>query len=435
MRKFGKYEKMPDGTKSKQPAVKSALLQTYFTSLICLVLCVTMFFGTTFAWFTSEVTNSGNEIYIGTLDVDLVKQNKDNTWTSLNSEAGSTTKLFDKGIYWEPGYTALETVKVKDQGDLAFRYEMTFAKGSEVDDAAAAWFDVWCYHNPQNEIPEPENYAQITEANGWTYVGSLADVLSGKAVFKGEMDKEAVAANEEHIYTIALHMNGEKVTEDQQDDLIALMGKKISLNVKLVATQLSSEQDAFDDTYDSDKVTAKVTNLGAKAITYNAWIGQDVYEMTLNTAYQFEPIETSAEVQDSPYKDYVADFVVYADKDVPANSVALAGYYRLFCEDYNDGHWVAMQSGEAIPAGYEVSLIRGGWKITYDLLCELGHDGIGFRCGIANFDDSNIGTTVTVELRLYELDAEGNETGEYIVCNRVKHTFQTTTADPVPHNP
>ena len=54
MRKFGKYEKMPDGTKAKQPAAKSVLLQTYFTSLICMVLCVAMFFGTTFAWFTSD---------------------------------------------------------------------------------------------------------------------------------------------------------------------------------------------------------------------------------------------------------------------------------------------------------------------------------------------------------------------------------------------
>ena len=29
--------------------------------MLCMVLCVTMFFGTSYAWFTSEVNNEGNE--------------------------------------------------------------------------------------------------------------------------------------------------------------------------------------------------------------------------------------------------------------------------------------------------------------------------------------------------------------------------------------
>ena len=402
MRKFGKYEKTPDGTKAKQPAVKSALLQTYFTSLICLVLCVTMFFGTTFAWFTREVTNSGNEIYIGTLDVDLLKQNKDNTWTSLNSEAGSTTKLFDKGIYWEPGYTALETVKVKDQGDLAFRYEMTFAKGSEVDDAAAAWFDVWCYHNPQNEIPEPENYAQITAANGWKKVGTLADVLSGKAVFKGEMDKEAVAANEEHIYTIALHMNGEKVTEDQQDDLIALMGKKISLNVKLVATQLSSEQDAFDNQYDAN---AKVPTIAPvkEAISFTAFDifddgnGDTTHNITMNT-YKF----VAADFQDAypveEYSDWTCDFFVSSDAGVK-DGLILVGNYGTY-------GWLGFhvpESDEPYPPTGLLGIVSSGGESnwTYEAIC---NDVVIFSCGIHDSLNLNQGVEVTVDLRMTRPD-------------------------------
>ena len=414
MRKYGKYEKRPEG--------KSILLQTYLTSLLCMVLCVSMFFGTTFAWFTSEVENKENEIYIGILDVALSKLNDDGSWTDFEEKPDE--KLFDKGIHWEPGYTALETVKIADKGDLAFRYTMTFAKGSEVDESAAKWFDVWCYHDSQNTVPAPENYVQITEDNGWEKIGSLADVLAGKAVFQGDMTKESVAADEARVYTIALHMNGEKATANQQKDLNSLMGKSISLNVRLVATQLSSEQDAFDATYDSEKVTARVTNLGKKKISYSTWIGEPTYEMTLDVAYKFEPVESYEEVQDSPFKNYIADFVVSADKEVKANTIALAGYYRLFCEDYNDNRWIAMQSGEDVPAGYEISLIKGAWEIPYELLCQLGNDGIGFQCGVANLDESNIGTTITVELRLYEVDAEGKETGKFIVANRVKHTFQ-----------
>ena len=123
MRKYGKYETRPEGTTEKQPKAKSMLLQTYLTSLLCMVLCVTMFFGTSYAWFTSEVNNTNNEIYIGTLDVELEKQVGEE-WKSLSelTDGVNTKKLFDSNSCWEPGYTALETIKVVNECDLAFMY-------------------------------------------------------------------------------------------------------------------------------------------------------------------------------------------------------------------------------------------------------------------------------------------------------------------------
>ena len=239
MRKYGKYEKMPDGTRAKQPTAKNVLLQTYFTSLLCMILCVTMFFGTTFAWFTSEVKNVGNEIYIGTLDVGLYKGTTD------LSVVGN---LFDKDIRWEPGYTSLETIQVVNEGNLAFDYRLTFTDGQvdgktdETLQKAAEWFDVWVYHNDANEIPAPKNYMEIIdEDSGWLPMGTLAEVLDGKTVCKGKMHKEDVAVKGfAHTYTIALHMKGETVEGSKQEVLNALMGQKISLNVKLIATQMSS---------------------------------------------------------------------------------------------------------------------------------------------------------------------------------------------------
>ena len=67
MKKTGKFEKAPEAAPAKPPKVKNLLLQTYFTSLACMILCVSMFFGTSYAWFSSEVTNTTNEIYAGTL--------------------------------------------------------------------------------------------------------------------------------------------------------------------------------------------------------------------------------------------------------------------------------------------------------------------------------------------------------------------------------
>lgn len=272
MNKDGKYEKMPDGTRAKQPPAKSVLLQTYFTSLLCLVLCVTMFFGTSYAWFTSEVNNTANEIYIGTLDVGLFKENGTEDPDNL---AGSDKKLFDASIRWEPGYTALETIKVVNKGDLAFQYVLSFTDGSLAEgsrlslESVAKWFDVWVYDHRANEeeqgvVPAPNSYEALTAENsGWVHADSLDKLLAGKAVLDGTMvtvrqddiadgpttlnaTNDVVATEDK--YTIALHM--------KEDANSSVIGQKISLNVKLVAYQMASETDSFEnENYDSN-VTA-----------------------------------------------------------------------------------------------------------------------------------------------------------------------------------
>ena len=251
MRKYGKYERMPDGSRAKQPEVKGVLLQTYFTSLIGLLVCVTMFFGTTYAWFTSEVTNTGNEIYIGTLDVELEKKNGE-AWESLSAMTNgvNTAKLYTNNVFWEPGYTSLETLRVTDKGNLAFDYKLTFTDGKLDGDAAGAWmdaakwFDVWVYRTEDDQIPAPADYEAITAPDsGWVYAGTLAEVLAGKSVFEGTMETADVLDKDTaHIYTVALHMNGETVADAEKDQLNALMGKKLELSVKLIASQRSAGQ-------------------------------------------------------------------------------------------------------------------------------------------------------------------------------------------------
>lgn len=246
MKKYGKYEKRPEGVPEKQPKVKSMLLQTYFTSLLCLVLCVTMFFGTSYAWFTSEVTNEGNEIYIGTLDVDLLLGDK-----SLKDD--TSIKVFDDKIRWEPGYTALRTLTVQNKGDLAFRYALKFIIEDNADSSelmkVAGLFDVWVYKGTYTKEPD-DTFAVMTTKEGWKPVGTLAEVLEGKAVFEGSMSKDQVMNESQtkldtkQSYTIALHM--------QENASADVMGKKIGLNVKLTAYQMSSEQDDFGNGgYDS----------------------------------------------------------------------------------------------------------------------------------------------------------------------------------------
>ena len=303
MKKYGKYETVPVSAAQKKAAQKSVMLQTYFTSLLCLVLCVVMFFGTTYAWFTSEVNNVNNEIYIGILDVEMEKALEAGKWASLSEvdvKGNNKTNLFDRNIRWEPGYTTLETIRIVNKGDLAFRYTLAFTDGKFADKTNAAlqddaWkevakhFDVWVYDHGANKnaAPTATSYDQIiSNGSGWMSAGSLVDVLSGKAVFSGEMkevrkpapqETTAAAATEttateatepvnpgttdgiaaEHTYTIALHM--------KEDADTSVMGHKITMNVKLIAYQMTQEADDFGNQYDKMAATAEELNEALKA--------------------------------------------------------------------------------------------------------------------------------------------------------------------------
>lgn len=460
MRKYGKYEKMPDGTRAKQPAAKKFLLQTYLTSLLCMVLCVAMFFGTTYAWFTSEVTNKANEIYVGTLDVGLYKM-KDGSPVSLVSSE-SEEKLFDGNIRWEPGYTAMETIKITngEDGDLSFRYALTFKNGmingQSVEDneeakallrKVAENFVVYVHPGDYAQGEEaPQSFADIKKIaeddtleeteKAWRLVrmgkdpATLADILEkGFPVLSGNMEN----LDAEDTYIIALHMletAGEGADEEESIRLSEeLMGQQISLNVKLTAYQRTHEQDAFGAGYD---LQAHVTELGELPITYREFSSwqQDYFEETiLDTAYQFQPVESAEEVKSSPYKKFIADFVVWADKKVEANSMALAGYYDLWCSMIDD-HWIALQADFDVQPEEEIHLVKGLWPVSYKDLCDYGNDGIGFLCGAKDLTGENAGTTITVELRLYEVDANDDETGNYIVAGRYDYTFPEKSTAP-----
>lgn len=254
MKKYGKYE--------KRPKMKNILLQTYFTSLLCMVLCVMMFFGTSYAWFTSEVNNVGNEIHIGILDVDLLLD-------GTNLKDNKNVKVFDNTIFWEPGYTALRKLSVLDEGNLAFNYELILTSGNALDkediktdlETVAKYFFVYV-HAGDYAVDEakPTSFKDIKESDKWApvmhkgAVATLADILDPAndiAIAQGDSTD-----NNSDTYIIALHMD-----EHAGSDI---MGHQINMNVKLVAYQKGSEQDGFNNSqYDNVAFVATVTELQA----------------------------------------------------------------------------------------------------------------------------------------------------------------------------
>ena len=121
-------------------------------SIITLLFCLATFVGTTFAWFTDSVTSANNIIKAGNLDVEMY-------WaTSLTSEWKNVetddTPMFNNDR-WEPGYTEVRYVKIKNAGSLAFKYSLAVIPNGKVG-ALADVIDVYHVVNPTTDLtPQP----------------------------------------------------------------------------------------------------------------------------------------------------------------------------------------------------------------------------------------------------------------------------------------
>lgn len=163
-------------------------------------------------------------------------------------------------------------------------------------------------------------------------------------------------------------------------------------------------------------------------VTATAGMGGAASVMDLDCQFIFETTETKESAAAGSYAYWHADFVVSADRDVAADSIALAGYYSAYCDGYNNGNWVALINEDApIAAGQEIRLLElllDGGSMNYQELCEWVPR---FDCGAADLDGSNAGMTLTVELRLYEVIENGAstaaETGDFVTIGIYTHTF------------
>lgn len=257
MRKVGKYEKMR----------RNALLSSYITSILCLVLCVTMFFGTTAAWFTDTTTSQQNQIYVGTLSVDLKHATYKGGVLEAVQAVTTNEPVLNPNIKWEPGYTEVKMFEVSEgtENDLAFSYQLgierEFGENETAQKTIAENITVWQYvGNDAATYELPTDFATMTLDNEdeWVLVGTLKQVIDDHVpVFSGKMTATEVTGAEDakKNHLIALHMDQNydgAITKDGNGNITSsVQGQTLNnLTIKLVATQLPSEQDAFGDTYD-----------------------------------------------------------------------------------------------------------------------------------------------------------------------------------------
>ena len=107
-------------------------------------LCIVLLIGTTFAWFTDTASTGVNKIQAGKLDVELEYSTDMADWQTVTSQ----TKLFEDNILWEPGKTEVVYLRVKNNGNLALKYQMAVnpnlscTKGTNVNGES---YKIWDY--------------------------------------------------------------------------------------------------------------------------------------------------------------------------------------------------------------------------------------------------------------------------------------------------
>ena len=232
----------------KAGGTKRALL----TSVLALVLSLAMLAGTTFAWFTDTASTGVNRIVSGNLDVGLqywgVDENGQKTWlTAENSE-----DLFDKNALWEPGYTQIVYLKVKNNGNLALTYAMQITPVHETVGV-----------NVDGEEFKLSDYIKF----GWTPFTVDGD---GTPV---ALDREAAqtGVGDGAQLGTTLHRKAAEPMKASAEELVALVAwmpenvgneanystvqPTIELSLKVLATQAAVESDSFDNSYDEDAAT------------------------------------------------------------------------------------------------------------------------------------------------------------------------------------
>lgn len=425
---------------------KKSTKSKLISSLLLLTLCVTMFAGSTYAWFTDEVVSAGNKIQAGTLDIELYQ--KADTMTEdqkagLTEEDGymniskSTKPIFDYTL-WEPGYTDVNILKVKNAGTLALKWSADLiASGSVLDlvDTSKVKLsdviDVYVTTDPAEVSATPSDFNTIKA--DWEKYGTLTEYILNVSNLTEGLQLEA---NQEAVLGIALHMQEEAGNEYQGLDLGG------TFDILIHADQLAFEKDSFGPNYDKD--AADVPYAGVAQVTpkpewtiFNMPLVNDPYfddEITLEVAYSFQATDLLDEVTyDHPYGHWHADFVVSFDKDVKAGDIALAG-------NYGEYGWLGFQTPKDLAAGEKIRLLDyarqelniGDNDTFYIDYYELCNGVIQFMCGADNIKGIHSGTTVTVELNLYEVkdkaDSAHNswneETGKSITAGTYTYTFQ-----------
>lgn len=241
------------------------------TSGLALLLCVAMLIGTTFAWFTDSITNSGNKIQSGTLDIGAkayavgeggttvtiegVNGNRPITFSQKGADLENSEDPIIHDSLWEPGKSSAKLLEVTNKGSLAAKVKLAF----QVTDGGlqdALWFDF---------VQVGEN-GNVTGTFTKRPMNQLATVADGVEV--------SLSANNSVRFVLVYGMYETAGNEYQ--------GKTFTADVIINATQLSEETDGFGNADYDKNATYPVSDITGFEDALNQAQDGDTIQLTGN---------------------------------------------------------------------------------------------------------------------------------------------------------
>lgn len=213
--------------------------KSMYTAGFALLVCIALLMGTTFAWFTDSISNKGNKIQAGNMDITATYQDVDMSNSSgsigyiipgfdkvdgekiifsdvTNDLEGETNPIIDEKL-WEPGKSSAKLMTVNNNGSLAAKIKLDFnvTDGGLKD---ALWFD----------------FVQVKDGK---VTGTFMERPMSQIETYVEHIELPLSANENVQFILLYGMKEEAGNEYQSDTFNA--------DVTILATQLNSEKDGF----------------------------------------------------------------------------------------------------------------------------------------------------------------------------------------------
>ena len=263
---------------TKTRSTKSALT----SSVIALFLCFAMLLGTTFAWFTDSVTSANNIIQSGNLDIVLEYYDAETKkWKDVDGSA----EILKKEALWEPSYTDVVYLRFENAGSLDLKYQLgvniiSEKEGTNVDGKKFKLSD-YIYFGVAENV-DGENGAYENREDAQNAVKSVETILSKGYAKTGKL--EADSGYQYLAMVVYMPTTVGNVANHNGADI-----PQIDLGINILATQVDSESDSFNNTYDADaavdSIEKAVEMMHANKDVYLIGVNEPNAVLTIPAAY------------------------------------------------------------------------------------------------------------------------------------------------------
>lgn len=249
--------------------------------VISLILSCAMLFGTTYAWFADTISSSDNRILTGNLDIDLLMyKTSQGDYVSIADGSGDIFAESNggEGIVWEPDKTEIAYLAVKNMGSLALKYDIRL----NTEGGLAGALEYAILGDVKAEDAASISWFELT-GNSDTQTGNLEEGLI-PVVRNGILTPR----DETYYLAVAVHMPDNAPNGFQ--------GDSITVDLTLVATQTSYEEDSFGKGYDAGAEYEEFSEdeaVGAVVVTVNTIEDFAQFTEAVNTSGEYEGVRVA----------------------------------------------------------------------------------------------------------------------------------------------